>query len=71
MVPAPGSPEWGPYFTRIACVFHFIDALAAAVEAAGLEPAMAMRLARQILITAAALAAQDGAAPPASFRELG
>ena len=30
-----------------AYVFHFIEALAAAGEAAGLEPAMAMRLARQ------------------------
>ena len=71
MVPAPGAPDWGPYFTRIACVFHFIEVLAAAGEAAGLEPAMAMRLARQILTGAAALAALDGVAPPASLRELG
>ena len=52
-----------------AYVFHFIEALAAAGEAAGLEPAMAMRLARQTLIGAAALAAQDGATPAAVLRE--
>jgi pyrroline-5-carboxylate reductase len=52
-----------------AYVFHFIEALAAAGEAAGLEPAMAMRLARQTLIGAAALAAQDGATPAAALRE--
>jgi pyrroline-5-carboxylate reductase len=52
-----------------AYVFHFIEALAKAGEAAGLEPAMAMRLARQTLIGAAALAAQDAATPAATLRE--
>ena len=52
-----------------AYVFAFIEALAAAGEASGLEPAMAMRLARQTLIGAAALAAQDGATPAAALRE--
>ncbi|MEI6485902.1 MAG: pyrroline-5-carboxylate reductase [Sphingomonadales bacterium] len=52
-----------------AYVFHFIEALAAAGEAAGLDPAMAMRLARQTVIGAAALAATDGTTPAATLRE--
>jgi pyrroline-5-carboxylate reductase len=52
-----------------AYVFHFIEALAAAGEAAGLAPAMAMRLARQTVIGAAALAAQDGATAATALRE--
>jgi pyrroline-5-carboxylate reductase len=52
-----------------AYVFHFIEALAAAGVANGLEPAVAMRLARQTVIGAAALAAQDGATAPAALRE--
>lgn len=52
-----------------AYVFHVIEALAAAGEAAGLDPAMAMLLARQTVIGAAALAAQDGTTPAATLRE--
>lgn len=52
-----------------AYVFHMIEALAAAGEAAGLDPAMAILLARQTLIGAAALAAQDGTTPAATLRE--
>ena len=52
-----------------AYVFHFIEALARAGEANGLDPAMAMRLARQTVIGAAALAAHDAATPAATLRE--
>ncbi|WP_164158369.1 pyrroline-5-carboxylate reductase family protein, partial [Sandarakinorhabdus rubra] len=52
-----------------AYVFHFIEALAAAGAANGLDPAMAMRLARQTVIGAAALAAHDGASSAATLRE--
>ena len=51
-----------------AYVFAFIEALAAAGEAAGLEPELAERLARATVTGAAALAAGD-AAPAATLRE--
>jgi len=50
-----------------AYVFAFIEALAAAAEAAGLEPGLAARLARATVTGAAALAAGD-AAPAAELR---
>ncbi|MCU0891199.1 MAG: pyrroline-5-carboxylate reductase [Sandarakinorhabdus sp.] len=52
-----------------AYVFHFIEALAKAGEANGLDAAMAMRLARQTVIGAAALAAHDAASSAATLRE--
>lgn len=45
-----------------AYVFHMVEALAAAGEQQGLEPAIAMRLARQTIIGAAALLEADPAA---------
>jgi pyrroline-5-carboxylate reductase len=52
-----------------AYVFHFIEALAAAGAAAGLDPVLAMRLSRQTVIGAAALAAQDGATSAELLRQ--
>ena len=52
-----------------AYVFHFIEALAAAGVAAGLEAGMAMALARQTVLGAAALAIHDGTTPAATLRE--
>lgn len=52
-----------------AYVFAFIEALAAAGEAAGLEPGLAARLARATVTGAAALAAADGTVPADVLRE--
>jgi pyrroline-5-carboxylate reductase len=52
-----------------AYVFAFIEALAAAGAKAGLEPALAMRLARATVIGAAALAAHEPARSAAELRE--
>lgn len=52
-----------------AYVFHMIEALAAAGASAGLEPGMAMALARQTVIGAAALAVHDRTASAADLRE--
>lgn len=51
-----------------AYVFHFIEALAAAAEAEGLAPELAMALARQTVTGAGALAGAS-AEPPAALRE--
>lgn len=51
-----------------AYVFHLIEALAAAGEAAGLPPAMALHLARATVTGAGALAAADPA-DPATLRQ--
>ncbi len=50
-------------------VFAFIEALAAAATAAGLEPGLAARLARATVTGAAALAASDATTPAAHLRE--
>lgn len=52
-----------------AYVFHLIEALAAAGAAAGLEAAAAMRLARQTVIGAAALAGHEPSVAAATLRE--
>ena len=46
-----------------AYVFHFIEALTRAGEAAGLEPGLALRLAKQTVLGAAELAKQSDASP--------
>jgi pyrroline-5-carboxylate reductase len=50
-------------------VFAFIEALAAAGAAAGLDPGLADRLARATVTGAAALAASDATTPAARLRE--
>ncbi len=51
-----------------AYVFAFIEALAAAGAAAGLDPALAMQLARATVTGAAALAAADATVPAGDLR---
>ncbi len=52
-----------------AYVFHMIEAMAAAGEAAGLGPDLAMRLARETVAGAGALVAAEPETPPATLRQ--
>lgn len=80
LLQAVGTVEWLPAESQIdavtalsgsgpAYVFYLTECMAKAGEAAGLEPAQAMRFARATVQGAGALMAESAAVPPATLRQ--